>query len=144
MADILHDLTIEAPPDRVFDCFTTPGGLDVWWTKTSAGEARLGAEFSLFFGPEYDWRAKVTRCNPGREFELQMTRAHVDWLGTRVGVQLEKDGEGGTRVRFYHAGWPKDNEHWRISCYCWAMYLRLLRRYLEYGETVPYEHRLDA
>ena len=36
------------------------------------------------------------------------------------------------------------NEHWRISCYCWAMYLRLIRRYLEYGETIPYESRLDA
>jgi hypothetical protein len=41
-------------------------------------------------------------------------------------------------------GWPVDNEHWRISCYCWAMYLRLLRRYLEHGEIVPYERRLEV
>jgi uncharacterized protein YndB with AHSA1/START domain len=31
-----------------------------------------------------------------------------------------------------------------VSCYCWAMYLRVLRRYLEHGERVPYEGRLDA
>jgi hypothetical protein len=36
------------------------------------------------------------------------------------------------------------NEHWRISCYWWAMYLRVLRRYLEHGESVAYEDRLDA
>lgn len=60
----------------------------------------------------------------------------------RVGCQL--DGEPATRVRFYRTGWPTQNEHWRISCYCWAMYLRLLRRYLENGETVPYEQRLEA
>jgi len=31
-----------------------------------------------------------------------------------------------------------------VSCYCWAMYLRIMRRYLEHGESVPYERRLDA
>ncbi|MCH8956850.1 SRPBCC domain-containing protein, partial [candidate division KSB1 bacterium] len=36
------------------------------------------------------------------------------------------------------------NEHYRVSCYCWAMYLRLLKRYVEHGETVPYEDRLDV
>jgi len=30
------------------------------------------------------------------------------------------------------------------SCYCWAMYLRLLARHVERGEVVPYEARLDA
>lgn len=47
-------------------------------------------------------------------------------------------------VRFYHTGWPTENAHWRISCYCWAMYLRVMRRYLEHGDIVPYENRLDV
>jgi hypothetical protein len=32
----------------------------------------------------------------------------------------------------------------RISCHCWALYLRLLRRHLEFGESVPYDRRLEA
>jgi uncharacterized protein YndB with AHSA1/START domain len=138
----LHDFPIHAPRQRVFEAFATPAGLDHWWTKSSTGKPTEGAEFTLGFGPDYDWKAKVTRCVPGSAFELQMTQAAPDWMGTRVGCQL--DGEPTTQVRFYHTGWPTQNEHWRISCYCWAMYLRLLRRYLENGETVPYEQRLEA
>ncbi|NOT09834.1 MAG: SRPBCC domain-containing protein [Gemmatimonadales bacterium] len=143
MTDILHDFPIAAPADRVFDGFTTPTGLDQWWTKRSAGEPRLGAVYELWFGPEYDWRGRVTRCEPGRAFELEMIAAAGDWLGTRVGVELEA-GPNGTQVRFYHRGWPAGSEHCRVSSFCWAMYLRVLRRHLEHGESVPYEGRLEV
>lgn len=80
---------------------------------------------------------------PYSEFELQLTMAHPDWLGTRVGFLLEKHSSA-TEIRFYHLGWPEMNDHYRISNYCWAMYLRILKRYLEHGEKVPYENRLDT
>lgn len=143
MADIYQDFPIKSPVNRVYDAVSTPPGLDLWWTKRSSGQAVEGAEFELWFGPDYDWRAKVTRAVPGMEFELQMVRADPDWLHTRVGFRLEDRGAT-TQVHFYHTGWPEPNEHWRISCHCWAMYLRILRRNLERGEVVPYEKRLDA
>ncbi|MGE5230173.1 MAG: SRPBCC family protein [Deltaproteobacteria bacterium] len=143
MPDIFHDFPIKVPPSRVFRAVTAPSELDQWWTARSTGEARLGAEYELWFGPTYDWRGKVARCQPEAEFELELTRADEEWLGTRVGFRLQAT-DGGTAVRFYHTGWPKQTEHYRISCYCWAMYLRALRRYLEQGERVPYERRLDA
>ncbi len=143
MADIFHDFPINVPVGRVFDAVTTPEGLDTWWTQRSAGKPQDGEEYELWFGPEYDWRAKVTRCVPDSEFEVEMTRADSDWMGTRVGLRLDPRGNS-TWVQFYHTGWPSPNEHYRISCCCWAMYLRILRRSLEYGESVPYEIRLDA
>jgi uncharacterized protein YndB with AHSA1/START domain len=143
MADILHDFFIAAARDRVFQSISTPEGFDAWWTKRSSGRAALGAEFELWFGPEYDWRARVTRCAIDEEFEIEITRADADWTGTRVGFHLQ-DAGGGTRVRFFHVGWPDANDHFRASNYCWAMYLRVLRRYLEHGEVVPYEHRNDV
>jgi uncharacterized protein YndB with AHSA1/START domain len=144
MADILQQLTIKAPRQRVFEMFATAEGLDRWWTKTATGTPNAGAEYALFFGPGYDWRGEVSRCSPDSEFELLITQAHPDWMSTRVGCQLEAEGSSATRVRFYHTGWPEENEHWRISCYCWAMYLRVLRRFLEYGDNVAYEKRLDV
>ena len=143
MADIQHDFLIKAPLERVYQAISTPQGLDAWWTQRSAGDPKEGADFHLWFGPAHDWRATVTRCVPPHEFELRITAADADWLGTRVGFHL--DGQGGqTQVRFHHAGWPSANEHCRISSYCWAMYLRVLRRFLEHGEVVPYEARLEA
>jgi uncharacterized protein YndB with AHSA1/START domain len=143
MPDIFHDFPINAAPGRVFRAVSTPTDLDQWWTVRSAGEPRVGAEYELWFGPQYEWRAKVTRCIRDAEFELEITRADNEWLGTRVGFRLDANG-GVTQVRFYHTGWPKETEHYRVSCYCWAMYLRVLRRYLEHGERVPYERRLDV
>ncbi len=143
MADIFHDFPIKAPLDRVFQAVSTPQGLDCWWTQRSAGEPAEGEEFELYFGPQHDWRGRVTRCVSGSEFELEMVHADKDWMGTRVGFRLQSQA-GTTLVRFHHTGWPSANEHWRISCYCWAMYLRVLRRYLEHGESVPYEKRLDV
>src|SRR5215475_4274739 len=122
--------------------FSTPEGLDRWWTKESSGTVQLGSDYRLFFGPGYEWHAKVTRLASPFEFELEMTSAHEDWAATRVGCRLQPEGNDRTRVYFYHLGWPQANEHWRVSCYCWAMYLRILRRNLEFGEFVPYEKRL--
>jgi uncharacterized protein YndB with AHSA1/START domain len=143
MPDILHDVLIRAPAARVFQAVSTPEHLDQWWTTRSAGQPTQGAEYELRFGPQFDWRARVTRCVPGEAFEFEMVRAGEDWTGTRVGFRLAS-ADGATQVRFDQVGWPKLNEHYRVSCYCWAMYLRVLKRYLEHGERVPYEKRLDV
>jgi hypothetical protein len=73
-----------------------------------------------------------------------VTDAHEDWLGTRVAFRLEEAKPGVTTLLFSHSGWPEKNQHWRVSCYCWAAYLRILRRCAEHGEDVPYEKRLDV
>ena len=72
-----------------------------------------------------------------------MTKSDADWNGSRVRFELSPH-KAGTWVRFSHTGWPGLNEHYRISNFCWAMYLRVLRRFLEHGETVPYDQRLDV
>ena len=143
MPDILHDFPVSASPARVFDAFSRPAVLDAWWTLRSSGSPAPGAVYELFFGVGYDWRAEVSRCEPGRAFALRMTRADTDWTGTTVAVTLEPL-ENGTHVRFAHTGWPSENAHYRTSCYCWAMYLRLMKRHLETGEVVPYEIRLEV
>lgn len=143
MPDIFHYLPIEAPAQRVFETVSTPAGLDAWWAKRSSGRAVEGAEYELWFGPSYDWRAVVYRCIPGAEFGLEMTSADEDWRGTRLHFAVHGQDDL-THVRFQHLGWRRDNEHYRVSNYCWAMYLRLLKRYVERGEIVPYEVRLDA
>lgn len=142
MADIVHDFPVKGTIEKVFQAVSTSSGLDAWWTKRSSGEPKLGASYNLWFGPFYDWQAVVSRYVPQAEFELELTAAQEDWLGTRVGFTLEVKA-GITEVHFHHLGWPDANAHYRGSCYCWAMYLRLLKRYVERGELVPYEDRLE-
>ncbi len=143
MADILHDFPVNASTQRVFEAVATPQGLDTWWTLQSSGAPAVGNEYVLNFGPEYIWRAAVTKCVPQEVFELQMTHADKDWTGSRVGFRLENK-DGAALVRFYHLGWPEANAHYRQSTFCWAMYLRLMKRHIEAGEFVPYGKRLDV
>ena len=91
------------------------------------------------------------RASAARVFRAVSEPAELDQWWTvrsagepRVGASYDLFFGGRTFVRFHHIGWPSVSEHYRISSHCWAMYLRVLRRYLEHGERVPYEQRLDV
>lgn len=141
MPHIFHNFPINAPLEKVFAAISTPQGLDCWWTKSASGIPALGETYHLFFEPDYNWTACVSLYQPNEAFELTMQLSDADWEGTKVGFRLvEKNGL--TEVQFYHGTWKTDNEHFRISSYCWAMYLRLLKRYAEFGEFVPKADRL--
>jgi uncharacterized protein YndB with AHSA1/START domain len=143
MPDIFHNFTIKSSPEKVFENICRSEGLDNWWTKNSVAKPEKGGEYLLDFGPQYRWKAVVSKYETNQIFELQFTDADADWIGSKVGFSL-KVKNGNTDVYFYHSGWPQVNEHFKISSYCWAMYLRILKRYTEKVEQVPYEKRLDV
>jgi len=143
MPDILHDFPILRPIEEVFDALSSPEGLSAWWTLTAAGIPGPGEVFELDFGPGYLWQAEMSVFEPPNRLEWTIIDADPDWINTRIGFELNRT-ESGTKVQFYHAGWPSLNDHYRTSCFCWAMYLRLFRRHMEFGEFVPYAERLDV
>lgn len=143
MADIFHYFPINASIDKVFDAISTPHGLDKWWTKSSSGKVAIGEIFHFHFEPDYNWTAVVSKCILDKEFELTMQNADDDWKGSKVGFRLTSK-QHITEVQFYHTNWKEDNEHFRISNFCWAMYLRILKRNLEFGEFVEYADRLSV
>jgi uncharacterized protein YndB with AHSA1/START domain len=143
MASIYHDFEIRADLSAVFEILSTPAGLDRWWTHHSLGQPELGSTLELSFGQGYEWKAIVSKLIPDKEFELTMTKADPDWEGSTI-VFLIEQGPRSVNVRFSHRGWPEKNQHYRISNYCWAMYLRLAKRYLEKGEECPFESRLSV
>ena len=140
MPHVLHDLIIRSSPEAVFRAISTPEAIDNWWTLQCSGHAAMGGEYRLYFGESWDWRARVSRYEQGRAFEWAMIEAMDDWVGTRVGFELEPV-EGGTKTRFHHSGWGAESEHFRISSYCWAMLLRLLKVYVETGAVTPHVDR---
>ena len=143
MPDIQHDFPIAAPTPAVFETLCSPGGLAAWWTETTEGRPGPGERYRLGFGAGYDWAGVIRRFEPDRLVEWEITEADDDWRGTRVGFRLAPRGDA-TDVEFWHTGWPDRNAHYRRSSFCWAMYLRLLRRHIEEGEVVPYAERLGA
>lgn len=140
MADILHQFKVKAPPQRVFDAFCIASELNNWWTARAEGEPNPEALYTLWFGPEYDWRARVSLVVPGKAITWTMEQAMDDWMGTTVGITLQEEPDG-TVVDFFHRGWRTANDHYRISNYCWGNLLTGLKNYIEKGIVVPFNDR---
>ncbi len=143
MSQILFSFPIHATPARVFEVVAQPAGLNAWWPISSSGSPGLGHRYEFDFGPGYRWKAEVTDYSTDRVIEWTMVEADEDWIGTRIRFELAP-AEAGTRVEFAHLGWRDEYEHFRVSAFCWAAYLRLLRRHVEHGDIVPYEQRDSA
>ena len=140
---VTHYLYINGSIDQVFQNIATARGLAQWWASGAAGHMELGAMVELDFGVDYRWQAQVTEMVPPVEIELTFTKADPDWLDTTVKFQLVQLTEA-VEVRFWHKGWKEANHHYSVSCYCWAMYLRVLKRFVEHGEFVDYADRLTV
>ena len=52
MHSILHRITIETTPEKLYCALTTQQGLSAWWTKTETHGDKLGSTNSFFFGPD--------------------------------------------------------------------------------------------
>ena len=140
MYDILHQFRIASQAQKVFDAFTSPAQLNNWWPLRSDGQPKMGEMYTLYFGPEYDWRAEVIHVVPGKEFTWKMTQAMDDWMNTEVGIRLKAENSG-TTVDFFHTGWREAGDHYRISNYCWGTLLNGLKMWVEKGMIVPFEER---
>ena len=140
MNTIYHDVYIKSGPSSVYEAITSSDGLNSWWTLRSTGFPFVGETYNFYFTPEYDWYGEVVKSDKGRSFYVKMTQADEDWNPTTFGFDL-KEVDGGTRVEFWHKGWPECNHHFRRSSWCWAMLLNGLKNYVENGIIVPFEER---
>lgn len=143
MPGIYHDVTINAPPERVFAAVTHPEELNQWWTLHCEGRPESGARYRFYFGPQYNWYAAVKACAENHMIDWHFTQAQEDWNGTSLRFEVA-EVNGDTLLRLEHRLWVECSDHFRRTSYCWAQYLRLLKIYVEEGIVTPYEERISA
>jgi len=140
MPDILQVFPVSAAPEKIFEVFTSPSELDNWWPLSSKGNPEKNNEYTFYFGPEYDWRARVIDIIPNKSMTWQMTQATDEWMGTEIGFALDSKSEF-TQVTFFHKGWREASEHFGITTFCWGQLLNGLKNYVEKGIIVPHHLR---
>ena len=141
MNNINHQFPIAKDRKEVFKAISTPEGINMWWSRESS-ISDDGKIIHLSFGPGYNWDFEITDLIQDSFIELKPILADSDWEQTTLSLRLEEK-DGSTTVYFNHENWPLENDHFRISSFCWAMYLRLLKKYIEEGTVVPYSQRLE-
>jgi len=140
MADIYHDLWIKASIDQVFEAISEPSFIDSWWTNHCEGCTEKDGLYRFYFSNDYDWYAKVNELEINKHISWTMTQSDADWDGTILDFLLLEENDL-VHLQFAHLGWKETNLHFRRTSYCWAMYLRLLKRFIEKGEVVPFDQR---
>ncbi len=138
MADILHRLTISAPPERVFDAITTPEGVSHWWTKESTAEPRVG-DISVFkfMGGKVVFRMRVDEYVPGRRVAWTCLGDYDEWNGTTLIWNCEPTDDGGTVLSLAHRGWTTTEKEYPQCNASWGHLLHIMRDYVEGKSAEP-------
>lgn len=132
MADMLHEITIAAPPAGIYDALTTQDGLRGWWTADSEARPEVGSV--ALFG--FDDRAIVFRMRIDAlvpEWRVAWTcLGDVDeWRNTGLSFTLEGAEDGKTRLRFSHIGWRSTHGWFALCNTTWGALLHRLRDHAE-------------
>jgi len=129
MPNILHRISIDAPPERVHELAATKAGIEQWWTgRAVAGDDAIGGHLSVYFSDA---------GKPAATFEV-VERSHEqivwrcvdgprDWIETRITYALRPRDDGGTTLLFSHQGWQQENEFMNGCSTNWAAYLMSLK-----------------
>lgn len=140
MSNILHRLTIDAPPERVHELAATRAGIQQWWTpQPVAGDDSVGGRIEVYFS-NLDRAAaafEVLERTPQRII-WRCVEGPEDWLQTRIGFALKPREDGGTTLLFSHEGWREENEFMNGCSTNWASYLMSLKSGAEGNGFTPY------
>lgn len=143
--EIVNEIQIAAPPERVFQALVDPSQVPRWWGQTGIYRC---TEFQSDLRPGGKW-SSVGKDGEGRRFEITGEYLEIDpprllvqswtatWTGdvkTTVRWELEPANQG-TLVRIRHSGlaaYPEIAKSYRG----WPRMLGWLQALLERGETI--------
>lgn len=145
MHEIVHELTIAAEPQAVYDAVTTQAGLASWWTTDVTATQAVDTEATFGFAAHsVVLTMRVDLLEPPELVHWECVAGPDEWVDTKVafrieGIDTDDDGspDGGTRVRFWHGEWEYDDGLLPSASFEWAMHLDSLRRFLETGTGSP-------
>jgi hypothetical protein len=142
--DIVHELTIAAAPDAVFEAITSQAGLAQWWDRRCDRSLEPGQVATLPIAGD-QIVARIDVADRPEVVLWECVQGPSEWIGTSVAFRIEElpadvaDEVGGpvSIVRFWHGGWPYENGLMPRASFQWAMLLDSLRQYLVTGTGRP-------
>jgi uncharacterized protein YndB with AHSA1/START domain len=136
---MLHEITISAPPDRVFEALTTGDGLSSWWTGDSEAEPEEGSIAVFGFGGRATvFRMRVDELVAGSLVCWACVGDVEEWQGTHLRFELAPTAEGDTRVRFTHGGWQSTDGMFAMCNTTWGALMIRLKEYAEGRSSGPF------
>jgi uncharacterized protein YndB with AHSA1/START domain len=141
-------LTVDRAPDEVFTAINDVRG---WWSQEVEGRTdEVGARFRYRGHDEADTvehlaTIEVVELVPGRRVVwkvldnfMSFIDDQTEWKGTEIRFEISPTGNGGTEVRFTHAGLVPAYECFDVCRNAWDFYvLDSLERLITAGRGAP-------
>jgi uncharacterized protein YndB with AHSA1/START domain len=138
MANMRHEVEIDAPPEKVFEAITTQAGLRGWWTADSMAEPRVGSVAVFgFYNRRLLFRMRIEKLTPGKKVVWTCLGENDEWKGTRLIWQISQK-EGTTVLRFVHGDWRSTSGYFAYCNSTWGMLMYRLKDYAEGKAPGPY------
>jgi hypothetical protein len=136
MADIKHEIKIDAAPQAVLQALTSASELTKWHTSRTENKNGKDETFTIYpkDGPTFEW--KVLKPD-SRTVEWQCVAGPGDSVGTTARFELSPLSDGRTLVEFSHSGWPDTHGNFRKCNTLWAVLLFHLQKYLSTKQAGP-------
>ena len=138
MADILHEVTINAAPAKVYKALTDQEGLQSWWTEHASAKAEAGSVSTFsFYGGMAVFKLSVDKLEPGSYVQWGVQQGPPGWENTRITWDLSNEN-GKTKLLLGHRDWASTEGLFANSSYNWAWYMTSLKNYAETGKGTPH------
>jgi uncharacterized protein YndB with AHSA1/START domain len=138
MAEIKHQISIDAAAKEVYAALASQAGLRSWWTADAKSDGKVGgkAEFG-FERRRVVFHMKIERLVPGKLVVWSCRSDYAAWNGTRLTWRLAREG-GATVLRFTHSGWTSSGDSYRTCNTTWGALMYRLKDYLEGKKPGPH------
>ena len=110
MAELRHQISINAAPTPVFAALTTSDGLSGWWTADSTTETMVVGKAEFGFNKRrVMFRMTIEELQPGKPVVWRCHGDSPEWIDTTLTWDIAP-AEGGSVLRFSQNGWQSMSE----------------------------------
>ena len=138
MAELRHQIPINAAPEKVYAALSTQAGLRGWWTLDATADEKVGgkAEFG-FDNRQTIFRMNIEKLEPGKQVVWSCHGEQPEWIGTILTWDIRREGNI-TMLRFTQGGWKSMSEMYAMCNSSWGELVHRLRDYAEEKNPGPH------
>ncbi|MBK5446246.1 MULTISPECIES: SRPBCC family protein [unclassified Peribacillus] len=128
MINMLHQIMINAPAEKVYEAITTTEGFKGWWTTDAKAGPQVGsiAEFG-FYNRKAIFPMHIDQLEPGKLVVWTAQHDMPGWKGTKIRFDLNVNENGVTIVDFNHSGWESMEGPYAMINTTWGSLMYILK-----------------
>ena len=138
MADVLHQVGIQAVPETLYAALSQKEGLKSWWSEHSDIEPTVGSLARVsFYNNMVTFKLRIAELEPNKRVVWAVEGGPPDWANTTITWTIsEQDGQ--TMLHFAHRGFASTEGNFASVNYNWGWYVTSLKFSLEKGKGMPH------